>query len=117
MRVELGAGIAEFRPHAARRFEVEIEFDCPAIGRQAIALDITPKRFRHEIARARTFGFMRDVERLRAAGFALGSSLENSVVIGDGSRAQPEGLRCPDEFVRHKALDAVGDLALAGAPI
>ena len=60
---------------------------------------------------------MRDVERLWAAGFALGSSLENSVVIGDGGVVNPEGLRYPDEFVRHKVLDAIGDLALAGAPI
>ena len=64
------------------------------------------------------FGFMKDVERLWAAGYALGSSLENSVVIGDNNKIiNPEGLRYPDEFVRHKALDAVGDLALAGAPI
>ena len=60
---------------------------------------------------------MRDVERLWAAGFALGSSLENSVVIGDGAVVNPEGLRYPDEFVRHKVLDTIGDLALAGAPI
>ena len=60
---------------------------------------------------------MRDVERLRATGFALGSSLENSVAIGDGAVLNPEGLRYPDEFVRHKVLDTIGDLALAGAPI
>ncbi len=60
---------------------------------------------------------MRDVEKLWAAGFALGSSLENSVVIGDGAVVNPEGLRFPDEFVRHKVLDTIGDLALAGAPI
>ena len=72
--------------------------------------------FRRDIARARTFGFMRDVERLWAAGYALGSSLENSVVIGDDGRIiNMEGLRYPDEFVRHKTLDAMGDLALAGA--
>ena len=87
------------------------------VGRQALGIDLTPKSFRREIARARTFGYMRDVERLWAAGFALGSSLENSVVIGDGAVVNPEGLRFPDEFVRHKALDAIGDLALAGAPI
>ena len=72
--------------------------------------------FRSDVARARTFGFMKDVERLWAAGYALGSSLENSVVIGDDSRIiNMEGLRYPDEFVRHKMLDAMGDLALAGA--
>ena len=78
--------------------------------------DINADIFRREIARARTFGFMRDVERLWAAGYALGSSLENSVVIGDDNRViNMEGLRYPDEFVRHKTLDAMGDLALAGA--
>ena len=78
---------------------------------------MTPKSFRKEIARARTYGYMRDVERLWAAGFALGSSLENSVVIGEGAVVNPEGLRYPDEFVRHKVLDTIGDLSLAGAPI
>ena len=74
--------------------------------------------FCKELSRARTFGFMKDVERLWAAGFALGSSLENSVVIGDDNKIiNPEGLRYVDEFVRHKTLDAIGDLALAGAPI
>jgi UDP-3-O-[3-hydroxymyristoyl] N-acetylglucosamine deacetylase len=72
--------------------------------------------FRRDIARARTFGFMKDVERLWAAGYALGSSLENSLVIGDDHRViNMGGLRCENEFVRHKVLDAMGDLALAGA--
>jgi UDP-3-O-[3-hydroxymyristoyl] N-acetylglucosamine deacetylase len=117
VRVELGSAFAEFLPYDGRRFEVEIDFDCPVIGRQAFGLDITPKRFRKSIARARTFGHMRDVERMWAAGYALGSSLENSVVIGDGAVINPEGLRYPDEFVRHKMLDAIGDLALSDAPI
>jgi UDP-3-O-[3-hydroxymyristoyl] N-acetylglucosamine deacetylase len=117
VRVELGASFAEFRPLNRFRLEVSIDFDCPVVGRQALGLDVTPKSFRRDIARARTFGYMRDVERLWAAGFALGSSLENSVVIGDGAVVNPEGLRFPDEFVRHKALDALGDLALSGAPI
>jgi len=87
------------------------------IGRQMWKGDLTAQVFRDELTRARTFGFMRDVERLWAAGYALGSSLENSVVIGDDNRViNMVGLRWPDEFVRHKALDAVGDLALAGAP-
>ena len=97
--------------------EVEIDFDCPTIGRQSFCSDLTADVFSKELSRARTFGFMKDVERLWAAGFALGSSLENSVVIGDDNRIiNPEGLRYADEFVRHKTLDAVGDLALAGAP-
>jgi UDP-3-O-[3-hydroxymyristoyl] N-acetylglucosamine deacetylase len=116
VRIENGASWAEFRPYNGTRFEVEIDFDSPAIGRQSFASDITPEIFRREISRARTFGFMKDVERLWAAGYALGSSLENSVVIGDDHRViNMEGLRFRNEFVRHKTLDAMGDLALAGA--
>jgi UDP-3-O-[3-hydroxymyristoyl] N-acetylglucosamine deacetylase len=117
VRVEIGTAFAEFRPHPRSRFEISIDYDCPVVGKQALGVDLTPRSFRREIARARTFGYMRDVERLWSAGFALGSSLENSVVIGDGEVVNPEGLRFPDEFVRHKVLDAIGDLALAGAPI
>jgi UDP-3-O-[3-hydroxymyristoyl] N-acetylglucosamine deacetylase len=116
MRIDSGASFAEFRPHDGTRFEVEIDFESPAIGRQSFAADITAQSFRRDISRARTFGFMKDVERLWAAGHALGSSLENSVVIGDDSRViNMEGLRYKNEFVRHKLLDAMGDLALAGA--
>lgn len=116
IRIDNGASWAEFRPHDGTRFEVGIEFDSPAIGRQTYAADIDPTRFRDELANARTFGFMKDVERLWAAGYALGSSLENSVVIGDDHKViNMGGLRYTDEFVRHKTLDALGDLALAGA--
>lgn len=116
VRIDRGASWAEFRPYDGTRFEVEIDFESPAIGRQRFASDMTPDVFRRDISRARTFGFMKDVERLWAGGFALGSSLENSVVIGDDGRIiNMEGLRYKDEFVRHKTLDAVGDLALAGA--
>lgn len=116
VRIESGASWAEFRPYAGTRYEVEIDFESPAIGRQLFASDMTPDVFRREIARSRTFGFMKDVERLWAAGYALGSSLENSVVIGHDNRViNMEGLRYADEFVRHKTLDAMGDLALAGA--
>ncbi|MEO3385519.1 UDP-3-O-acyl-N-acetylglucosamine deacetylase [Mesorhizobium sp. CAU 1741] len=116
VRIENGASWAEFRPYAGTRYEVEIDFESPAIGRQFFAADITPEVFRRDISRARTFGFMKDVERLWAAGYALGSSLENSVVIGDDDRViNMEGLRYSNEFVRHKMLDAMGDLALAGA--
>jgi UDP-3-O-[3-hydroxymyristoyl] N-acetylglucosamine deacetylase len=96
------------------RLDVAIEFDSPVIGHQRCQLDLTPDSFVRELARARTFGFMRDVEKLWKAGFALGASLENTVAIGDDSIINPEGLRFRDEFVRHKTLDAVGDLALAG---
>ncbi len=116
VRIDSGASWAEFQPYDGTRFEVEIDFESPAIGRQSFASDIDPATFRRDIARARTFGFMKDVERLWAAGHALGASLENSVVIGDDSRViNMEGLRFKNEFVRHKLLDAMGDLALAGA--
>jgi UDP-3-O-[3-hydroxymyristoyl] N-acetylglucosamine deacetylase len=116
VRVDLGASWAEFHPYSGTRFEIEIDFANPAIGRQAYVGDLTPETFRRDIARSRTFGFMKDVERLWAAGLALGSSLDNSIVIGDDERViNHGGLRYKDEFVRHKVLDAVGDLALAGA--
>jgi UDP-3-O-[3-hydroxymyristoyl] N-acetylglucosamine deacetylase len=117
VRIDSGASWAEFRPYDGTRFEVDIDFDTPLIGRQSWKGDLTAETFKNELSRARTFGFMRDVERLWAAGYALGSSLENSVVISDdNSVINMEGLRyAKDEFVRHKTLDAVGDLALAGA--
>lgn len=116
VRIEHGASWAEFLPFDGTRFEVEVDFESPAIGRQFYAADIDADVFRREIARARTFGFIKDVERLWAAGYALGSSLENSVVVGEDHRViNMEGLRFGDEFVRHKMLDAMGDLALAGA--
>lgn len=82
-RIEAGASWAEFVPHDGTRYEVEIDFDTPVIGRQIFAADMSEAVFRDEIASARTFGFMRDVEKLWAAGLALGSSLDNSLVIGD----------------------------------
>src|SRR6266511_3396843 len=85
--------------------------------RRTLAIDVKPDTFRREIARARTFGFLRDVASLWNAGYALGASLENTLVVSDNRILNPEGTRFPDEFVRHKALDAVGDLALAGAPL
>ncbi|KQR33530.1 UDP-3-O-[3-hydroxymyristoyl] N-acetylglucosamine deacetylase [Rhizobium sp. Leaf155] len=117
VRIDAGASWAEFRPYDGTRFEVEIDFDTPLIGRQTWKGDLTAETFKNELSRARTFGFMRDVERLWAAGYALGSSLENSVVISDDHTViNMEGLRYEkEEFVRHKTLDAVGDLALAGA--
>jgi len=94
---------------AARRFA--------AFVLVALALDIKAETFRRDIARARTFGFLRDVASLWNAGYALGASLENTLVVSDNRILNPEGPRFPDEFVRHKVLDAVGDLALAGAPL
>ena len=123
VRIEQGRGFAELRPSAKSaaesgfRLDVEIDFKSDVIGRQRKIVDLDPNSFRRELARARTFGFLADVERLIQAGFALGASLENSVGIDEGRVLNPEGLRYTDEFVRHKMLDAVGDLALAGAPL
>lgn len=118
VRVENGRAFSELRPaDRGFRLEVEIDFAAGVIGRQKKIVDLSPDVFRNELSRARTFGFIRDVERLWKAGFALGASLDNTVAL-DGVRVlNPGGLRYADEFVRHKTLDAVGDLALAGAPI
>jgi UDP-3-O-[3-hydroxymyristoyl] N-acetylglucosamine deacetylase len=108
----------ELRPYShGFRVEAEIEFDHPLIGKQALALDIEPAAFRRELARARTFGFMKDVAQLWSAGYALGASFENTLVISEDRVLNPDGLRFADEFVRHKMLDAIGDLALAGQPL
>ncbi|WP_165188079.1 UDP-3-O-acyl-N-acetylglucosamine deacetylase [Caulobacter soli] len=115
--VEEGDKLASLSP--CDRFEVafEIAFNSKAIGRQRVDLAVDEESFRAELSDCRTFGFVRDVEALRAIGLARGGSMENAVVI-DGDRVlNPEGLRRPDEFVRHKALDAVGDLYVLGAPI
>jgi UDP-3-O-[3-hydroxymyristoyl] N-acetylglucosamine deacetylase len=118
VRVAKGEAFGELSPYASGfRLEVEINFDNPLIGRQSIATDLDPDTFRRELSRARTFGFMKDVSALWAAGKALGAGLENTVVMSENRVMNAEGLRFPDEFVRHKALDAVGDLALAGAPL
>jgi len=108
----------ELRPYQhGFRVEAEIDFDHPLIGQQTLSLDIEPDTFRREIARARTFGFMRDVSKLWSAGYALGASFENTLVVSEDRVLNPEGLRFADEFVRHKVLDAIGDLALAGQPL
>ncbi|KZD22764.1 UDP-3-O-acyl-N-acetylglucosamine deacetylase [Tardiphaga robiniae] len=118
VQVAIGDSFGEIRPHAAGfRAEVEISFANPVIGRQSYVLDLNPESFRRDIARARTFGCMNDVARLWSAGFALGASFENSVVFDDDKLLNTEGLRYSDECARHKVLDAVGDLALAGLPI
>ena len=116
--VAAGDSYGELRPcERGFRIEVEIDFDHRTVGRQSLALDIDADSFRRELARARTFGFMRDVERLWSSGYALGATFENTLVVSEERVLNPEGLRFADEFVRHKALDALGDLALAGAPI
>jgi UDP-3-O-[3-hydroxymyristoyl] N-acetylglucosamine deacetylase len=112
-----GEKLAKLLP--ARRFRVTytIDFQHPLISEQTFTVDLDGRSFQKEIARARTFGFKRDVEKLHRAGLARGGSLENAVVVDDFHILNPEGLRFPDEFVRHKALDAIGDLALLGMPV
>jgi UDP-3-O-[3-hydroxymyristoyl] N-acetylglucosamine deacetylase len=118
VQVAIGDSFGELRPHAGGfRVEVEIDFTSPVIGRQSYSLDLSPESFRREVSRARTFGFMSDTARLWSAGFALGASFENSVVFDEDRLLNPEGLRYSDECVRHKVLDAIGDLTLAGLPL
>ena len=117
VRVEENGCWGEILPHSGFHLDVEIDFSSPLIGRQRIAFEMTPGVFRQELSRARTFGFMSDVEKLWKMGLALGADLTNTVAIGDGKVMNREGLRYPQEFVRHKMLDAVGDLSLAGAPL
>jgi UDP-3-O-[3-hydroxymyristoyl] N-acetylglucosamine deacetylase len=103
----------------AQSFElaVEIAFDSAAIGRQHLDLAVTETSFRSELAGSRTFGFLHEVEALRQAGLIRGGGLENAIVIDGDAVLNPEGLKRPDEFVRHKAVDAIGDLATLGAPL
>ena len=118
VKVAMGDSFGELRPYASGfRAEVEIDFANPVIGRQSYILDLSPEGFRREISRARTFGFMNDTARLWSAGFALGASFENSIVFDDERLLNPEGLRYADECVRHKVLDVIGDLSLAGRPL
>ncbi|NPU09541.1 MULTISPECIES: UDP-3-O-acyl-N-acetylglucosamine deacetylase [Bradyrhizobium] len=118
VQVTMGSSMGELRPYnAGFRVEVEVDFSNAVIGRQAYHFELNPERFRREIARARTFGFMSDVSRLWNAGFALGSSFDNTLVFDEERLLNPEGLRYADECARHKVLDAIGDLALAGLPM
>ena len=118
VQVAFGDSFGELRPYASGfRAEVEINFANPMIGRQKYALDLSPETFRREVSRARTFGCMSDVTRLWSAGFSLGASFENTVVFDETRLLNPEGLRFADECARHKVLDAIGDLALAGLPL
>lgn len=118
VRVEDGDAFAELRPGQDRLdLAVSIDFEAAAIGRQALTVSLQPWAFRQDLARARTFAQRHEIEGLQRAGLARGGSLGNAVVV-DGARiVNPDGLRMTDEFVRHKMLDAVGDLALAGAPL
>lgn len=98
-------------------FAGEIDFDHPDIGRQRYEIKLLNGNFRHDLADSRTFGFFHEVEMMRQNGLALGGSLENAIVLDKEKVMNPDGLRHSDEFIRHKLLDAVGDMYLAGAPI
>jgi UDP-3-O-[3-hydroxymyristoyl] N-acetylglucosamine deacetylase len=117
--VEVRAGNKVARLEAFDGFELDVtvDFKSRAIGRQRVVFDCTPKSFANDLGAARTFGFADQVEAMQAQGLALGGSLENAIVIDGDEIVNTEAMRFDDEFVRHKALDAVGDLALAGAPI
>jgi UDP-3-O-[3-hydroxymyristoyl] N-acetylglucosamine deacetylase len=117
--VEVADGDKRASLTPADGFEVafEILFDAAAIGRQRLEVTVDEAVFRRDLADCRTFGFLHEVEALRAAGLARGGSMDNVVVIDGGAVLNPMGLRRADEFVRHKALDAIGDLYLLGAPL
>lgn len=104
-------------PYDGQRITCHIEFDHPLLGCQELTLDLEDDNFVKELAPARTFGFLRDVEYLRAEGLAKGGSLENAVILSDTGMLNTSGLRFKDEFVRHKMLDFIGDLSLIGFPI
>ncbi|MCB1839063.1 MAG: UDP-3-O-acyl-N-acetylglucosamine deacetylase [Alphaproteobacteria bacterium] len=108
---------ASLKPALGSIYGGEIEFDHAEIGHQTFKTQLLNGNFRHDIAQARTFGFLHEVEYLRAQGLALGGSMDNAIVLGGDKIMNPEGLRFADEFIRHKLLDAIGDLYLAGAPI
>ena len=108
---------AALEPYNGRALDLEIDFDSKVIGRQRMIFDWTPRRYYEDVSRARTFGFVRDAKILRQAGYALGSSLDNSITVHEDRILNPGGLRYEDEFVRHKLLDAIGDLSLGGLPI
>ncbi len=118
--IEVREGDRWVRVVPSREFKlsVDIDYPHPAIGRQSLrGLRLSPRRFVRQIAPARTFGFLSEVQSLQAAGLALGGSLQNAVVLDDERVLNREGLRFPDEFVRHKTLDLIGDLALLGLPL
>lgn len=104
-------------PAAAARYDFVLEYDTPAIGRQSFSFAFSPENFRALIAPARTFGFMRDLESLNRANLARGASLDNTLALDENGVVNKDRQRFADEFVRHKILDAIGDMALAGAPL
>jgi UDP-3-O-[3-hydroxymyristoyl] N-acetylglucosamine deacetylase len=115
--VDDGERYASLVPGTGFSVSFDIDFASRAVARQRISVELGNGAFKRELARARTFGFLHEVEELRAAGLARGGSLDNAVVVSGDEVLNESGLRYDDEFVRHKALDAIGDLYLAGAPL
>lgn len=108
---------ARFEPAEKFAITYSIDFPHPAIGVQKFHFEFSSQEYEREIASARTFGFLKDLEYFQAVGLALGGSLKNAIVLDDKKILNKEGLRFPDEFVKHKILDAIGDLSLLGYPI
>lgn len=117
VEVAYGSGHVAISPADTQIIDFEIDFDSQVVNRQEMSLKVVNGAFRKELAKARTFGFLHEVEALWEAGLAKGGSLDNAIVVGHDGVMNEDGLRFDDEFVRHKALDAIGDLYLAGAPI
>jgi UDP-3-O-[3-hydroxymyristoyl] N-acetylglucosamine deacetylase len=116
VKAEAGQSRVTLQPATGFELHAEIDFSSAAIGRQEFAVMFSPENFRREIAPARTFGFLHEAEQLRKAGYSRGADLNNTLVVDGDRLMNAELLRFPDEFVRHKILDAVGDMKLAGAP-
>ncbi|CAD7287908.1 UDP-3-O-acyl-N-acetylglucosamine deacetylase [Campylobacter majalis] len=117
VQVNMGEKFVRISPSTTPKFDYTIKFAHPVIGEQRYVFEYTKSSFIKEIARARTFGFLKDLQKLQAQNLALGASLDNAVAIDDTRILNPEGLRFENEFVRHKILDAVGDLSLMGASL
>jgi UDP-3-O-[3-hydroxymyristoyl] N-acetylglucosamine deacetylase len=117
VEVRDGDKLARLEPADGFVVDFRADFNHPLITNQPLRLSVNERTFEREVARARTFCFRRDIERMQAAGLARGGSLENAIVVDEFAILNPEGLRFPDEFVRHKVLDAIGDLALIGLPL
>jgi UDP-3-O-[3-hydroxymyristoyl] N-acetylglucosamine deacetylase len=115
--VSEGESHAMFVPSSSFEITYKIKFDHPSIGEQSYHVKLSDETYEQEICRSRTFGFLKDVEYLQARGLALGGSLKNAVILDEKRIINKEGLRFPDEFVKHKILDAIGDLSLIGMPI
>ncbi|MBS0984919.1 MULTISPECIES: UDP-3-O-acyl-N-acetylglucosamine deacetylase [Acetobacter] len=119
VRVEHGDSFAELLPSsdAGLTFSMGINFSAQAIGKQNLEFKLTPQAFRQDIAHCRTFTLLKEIEAMHSAGLALGGSLDNAIVVDEERILNEDGLRCDDEFVRHKILDAAGDMYTAGAPL